>query len=342
MSQVEIITLLLTCLLVIMFLTYYIWVAVLVTKQHQDLEVSHTSQRACIKSPLEIETTRYQSIRLHKDYNPEDYDHIDVAEAKFKNQNVVFGMFSAILLAGSIGLAITSRVNDFPLFGINMILCITTLILTVALFTNNFTENKVIKEYMDTYKVLKQRLDGVILHTTNAGTGEIKTNISKLEDLPEDLTASLVQRYSAYHEITNYFKMPVYSEYEMYQKVKDKLEKPLGSGTEIRLDELMRFLKFNYDNDRVDLKTDMDILVGDDVTANRYKTLAGNKFDPYESLKKQYINIITALIIIITLIIYYIFHSIYTETNQVGLLVTVISLLVFVMVVILMVYRFTL
>jgi len=338
MAGVEILTLL-TSLLVILFIIYYIWVAVLVTRQHQDIQVYHTSQNACIKSPLEIETTRYQTMHLHKDYNPEDYDHEDVAEAGSKNLNVVFGLFSAILMAGSLGFVIWSSVSKVsPLISVNILIFITTFILTVALFTNNFTENKVVKEYLEAYKALKQRLDTNILHTTNATTGEIITNISKLEDLPEELTASLVQRYSAYNEINNYFKMTIYSDYEMYQRIKEKLEVVDGTTTKLRIDELMRFLKFNYDNDRADLKTDIDILVGED----SYKTLAGNKFDPYESLKQQYINIITALIIIISIIIYYIYHSIYAQTTQVGLLVTVIALLVLIMVFILMVYRFTL
>jgi len=338
----ESIALIVTLLMIVLFIIYYIWIAILVTKNHQNLEVYHTSQGACIKSPLEIETTRYQTMYLHKEYNEEDYDHEDVQEAKYKNLNVIFGLFSGILCGSTlIAFGISVR-KTLPLKGVNAIIFVSTLILTIALFTNNFTENKVIKAYIDAYKELKNRLDKYIINTTLA-SGNKTVNISKLEDLPEEIMTSLVQRYSAYNEVTNYFKIPVYSEYEMYQKVKGKLEKPVsGEETVLRLDELMRFLKFNYDNDRVNLKTDMDILVNDESEAEKYKTLSGNKFDPYESLKKQYMNIITALIFVTILIIYYVFHSIYTKTDQVGLLVTVISLLVLVMVLILMVYRFTL
>lgn len=314
--------------ILIAFLVFYGWVFTTIMKIDEHLQVAYLTQKACERSPMEIETIRYQMMNVHK----------DASNFQYESFIKILHIFAWVLMGMAIGYSIVAYIQKDTSstdYLITVFLC--TLLIWSVFLGNNVTEDPILKEYIDAYANVKSKLKRYF----------DQNNIISVSQFPEEFMKLLVLRYRRYHEITNYLKVQVYSDYEIRDEIRAKLEityrkeEEDEDTTKIDIDELIRFMKFNYNNDGtrvihdIELLTglkDNDLLVTKQMDANEdyFKLYAFQKdaYNPYASLNGKLASLKTILWISLIFILYQIIHTIYQEpTNRSILIYTMVGLM---------------
>lgn len=347
MTKGETTVILLNLLLIVLFIVFYLWYFILIMNMDTNLQFYYLQQSSCNRSQLEIETTRYNTMNLHNDFVPSYVDNR-------RNYNYLSGLIISGSLIFMIGSGVLAGLI-YKVYGgnidMNITIIICSLILLIAFTTNNFTQNATVKEYINAYNQLKLKLKQYLNNPGNPNAVPNPTPvINTMAKLPSELIASLIKRYRSYHEVTNYLKVPFYSDIEIRDEIKKKLEKEIitnnagAKSTEINVDELMRFMKFNVNDDRLNVKTDIELITGykSDSTAPAaasFYTLRQDRHNPYEYLNKQLKSNQTALWIITILILYQIYHAAYQYQEKRSLLIYGIIISLVILIAILMLVR---
>lgn len=308
------------------YIIYYGWFFSKIFSIDYDLTTAYLSEAACERSPLEIETVRYTMKELYNTFPSTNTHHI----------------VHAIFMGVCIILIITYLLDSFD--GINVVgtLMICILMIWITYSVNDLSNNKVLKEYRTKYDQIKENLNTYF--TTNS--------IKSISQFPEPFLKRLMVRYRAYHEATNYLKIPVYSDYEIRNELQSRMEETVSNSGQteagkIKTDELMRFMKFNYDAQGSTSINDIELLTGmkDSQLGTTYPHLyglRGNTYDVKPSMEKQILNIKIILWLVMTFIVYRFFHMFYMNpSNRVTLTYGIVGL-VSLTVVGLMIYYFTL
>lgn len=332
--------------LIIAFIGFYLWYFILIMNIDRDLQFYYLQQSACNRSQLEIETVRYNTMNLHDNFKSSNED-------KRKNYKYLSGLVitvSLVFIITSFTLGVIQNIYNQNI-DYNVIILISSIILLITFISNNFTKNSTIKNYIDAYDKLKTKLTNYFNNPENPeDTLNASSNkINRMAELPQELISSLMKRYRSYHEVTNYLKIPFYSEFEIRNEIQKKLEKEVVSDNEtksieINVNELMRFMKFNVNNDRQNVKSDIELITGFKTNSTNskaadYYTLRQDTHNPYESLNKQLKANQTALWIITILIIYQIYHTLYQYQEKRHILIYGLIISLMILIVILMLVR---
>ena len=337
---------LLNLLLIVLFIVFYLWYFILIMNMDTNLQFYYLQQSSCNRSQLEIETTRYNTMNLHNDFIPSDIDNR-------RNYSYLSGLLISSSLIFMIGSGVLAGLIYWRFHGnidMNITIIICSIILLIAFTTNNFTQNDTVKKYIDEYNQLKLKLKQHLNNPGNPNVTNATPAINTMAKLPSELIASLIKRYRSYHEVTNYLKVPFYSDIEIRDEIKKKLEKEIvtdnagSKSTEINIDELMRFMKFNVNDDRLNVKSDIELITGfkSDSTApqaSSFYTLRQDRHNPYEYLNKQLKSNQTALWIITILILYQIYHATYQYQDKRSFLIYGIIISLVILIAILMLVR---
>lgn len=313
----------------ILLIVYYICYTNMILNLHKQLESVQKGQNECLKDPMEIETVRYQMKYLYKNKS-------------FSNTIMGFGIpliiISCLIILFGLYIQYVKGYNQISIFpGLILLLFAVSIIATFK--RENFTEDRVLTEYDKKYISMKDKLQLII-------DAKDYTDVSSL---PEQILNSLMQRFREYNYLHQVVKMPLYTNYEALDVLKNQLTDPYDGS--ILVEELMKYLKFNTDSTRTvkgrdadgniaELPlylTDIDLLRPRDTRTPFENDLIGtNTYNPYESLKSS-LKAHTTLIIIWTILLsYLLFHLLYRAYGNEGRFTTVFTLLMIAFVIVIL------
>lgn len=322
-------------LLVVGYIVYYGWFFTKILNIDQHLTTAYLSESSCERSPLEIETTRY-TMKEYMDQFP-----------SIKTHHMIHGIILGVSFSCIISLFIDSKNTSGIPFLATLILC--TLFSWIVYPVNDLSTNEVLIGYRTEYNKIKDFLESYF---------QLK-NITSVAQFPEPFLKRLVQRYRTYHEATNYLRIPIYSDYEIRNELRQRMEETITNADnqevrKIKVDELMRFIKFNYDVQGTTSVHDIELLTGMKdtdsetigTTTLNYSTLyrlrGNDTYNIKPSMDKQLTNIKIVLWIIMILITYPFFHMFYQDIDIRPYLVYATIGMVFLTIVIMMFLRFSL
>lgn len=320
--------------LVIGYIIYYGWFFTKILDIDQQLTTSYLSESSCERSPLEIETVRYTMKEYMNQFPSIKTHHILHAFI------LTFAFITIVILKIK-----TNDTSGIP-FLATLILC--TLFSWIVYPVNDLSINDVLIGYRTEYNKIKEFLQSYF---------QLK-NITSVAQFPEPFLKRLVQRYRTYHEATNYLRIPIYSEYEIRNELTQRMEETITNPDKsevrrINVDELMRFIKFNYDVQGTTSVHDIELLTGmKDTDSETIGTttlnysilysLRGNTYNVKPSMDKQLTNIKIVLWIIMILITYPFFHMFYQDIDTRPYLVYGTVGMVFLTIIVMIFVRFSL
>lgn len=317
-------------LITVGYIIYYGWFFSKIMDIDQRLTTAYLAEAACERSPLEIETVRY-TMKEHYTIFPSINTHHSV--------HAIFMVLCIILM-------ITYLFAPFDGIDVIATLIICILIVWITYSVNDLSKNDVLNDYRKKYDQIKENLN---TYFTN-------NNITSIAQLPQPFLKRLMVRYRAYHEATNYLNIPVYSDYEIRNELQRRMDETIinpdrSEKNQIKLDELMRFIKFNYDAQGSSSVNDIELLTGmkdsELVKTGEYDYshlygLRGNTYDVKPSMDKQLLNIKIILWLVMIFITYRFFHMFYVDpSNRLFLTYGTIGL-VFITIIVLIFVRFSL
>lgn len=303
----------------ILLFVYFILYANMILNIHKNLESAQKAQKECLKDPMEIETVRYQMKYLYKNKSFSN---------TFIGLGVTLIVFSCLIILMGLYIQYVKGYNEISIFpGLVLLLFAVSIIATFK--RENFTENKVLSDYDAKYTSMKNKLQDIL-----------NKRYPDVSSLPETILNALIQRFSDYNYVHQVVKMPLYSKYEVLSALKDQLTQPEDGS--IRVEELMKYLKFNTDDSRTvkgrdadgnvaDLPiylTDIDLLRPRDTRTPFENDLYGNDiYNPYNTLTTSLKSHIATIFVWIILLAYLLFHLIYRTYGSEGRFTTVFTLL---------------
>jgi len=235
-----------------------IWYTYDIYQKHGLLEYHNMSEMACNKDPMEVETVRYQMSTLIID----------------SNINQIMNILSIIIIGlAFIGLIILFIINATIDKNYYMKQFIIIIVITFFIFviykTNNYTNDNVLQKYINTKNIFIDKLKKYFSDN----------KINSLDDLPEDFIKSFIRRYRAYYDLqnsigSNGFKVPIYSDYELYKHLQDKFEIiDKDNKKQLNVSELFKYLKLHYDTSRTAYITDIELLIQKKINSNLLKII---------------------------------------------------------------------
>lgn len=322
----------------ILLIIYFIWYTNLILNLDKQLESAQKGQSECSKDPMEIETVRYQMKYLYKN---------ESIQKTLMGFGIPLFIISCLIILFGLYIQYVKGYNQISIFpGLVLLLFAISIIATFK--RENFTQDKYLSEYDKKYTEMKTKLQDII-----SPPGEKEPRYPDVSSLPEKILNALMQRFAEYNYLHQVVKMPLYSKYEALDALKNQLSDPYDNS--IRVDELMKYLKFNIDSSRTvkgrdadgnvaDIPvylTDIDLIRPRDQRTPFVNDLTGtNSYNPYNSLKSS-LRAHTSIVIIWTILLcYLIFHLMYKAYGNEGRFTTVFTLfmIAFVIVILTRVY----
>lgn len=240
---------------------YIIWFTSMIYENDRKLQIAYRIEQMCDNNPMEMETVRYQMIKLLDKKNTLQNTIIIIS-------SIAIGLLLIFIFLGLSGKS-TVKINmTYDYMAIISLLIIVSILLTVF-FTNNFTKNPKLITYQNDQNRFINKLE------TYFGQNKIK----KLEDLPAPFLKSLIDRFRSYNEVANITAVPLYSDNEILLVLKDLMEKKNGG---LRVEEIFKYMKLFYDKKRPEMKTDIEVLLKSSVPQSVKDTILPSKIGDKE------------------------------------------------------------
>lgn len=223
---------------IIFVLAYFIWFTSAIHETDRLLQIAYRIEQMCDNSPMEMETVRYQMIKLMDKKNT------------LKNTIISISSIAIVLLLISLLVAVKLNVETVMTYDFMAIISslIIVSVILIIFFTNNFTKNPKLIKYQTDQNRFIDKLE----------TYFDQNKIKRLEDLPAPFLKSLIDRFRSYNEVAKITAVPLYSDNEILLVLKDFMEKKNGG---LQVKEIFKYMKLFYDKKRPEMKTDIEVIL---------------------------------------------------------------------------------